>query len=186
MQPLLMIIDMQQGMSWPQAGKRNNPNAEHDIAELLSHWRQQQAPILHVCHHSRDPHSLFWPEQEGVLFQPALVPLENEKVLKKSVPDAFTHSGLEQWLHEQAIRDLVVVGVSTNNSVEASVRSAGNLGFNTYVVASACFTFDKVDFNGVLRSAEDVHAMSLANLQSEYAEIIHKDQAIKHLSAEAF
>jgi len=65
-----------------------------------------------------------------------------------------------------------VTGVSTNNSVEATVRMAGNLGFETYLVADACFTFARRDFQGRLRTADEVHAMSLANLDDEYCTVI--------------
>jgi nicotinamidase-related amidase len=75
----------------------------------------------------------------------------------------------------------VIVGVSTNNSVEATARSAGNLGFSTQAIADACFTFPKTDYNGVLRSAEEVHAMSLANLEGEYAEILSTAELLQQL-----
>lgn len=45
---------------------------------------------------------------------------------------------------------------------------AGNLGFDTHLVADACFTFAKPDFAGRHRSAQEVHDMSLANLNGEY------------------
>jgi nicotinamidase-related amidase len=99
-------------------------------------------------------------------------------VQEKNVPDAFIHSGLERWLRVRGIEALVIVGVSTNNSVEATARSAGNLGLRTYVLADACFAFDKRDYHGTLRSADDVHAMALANLQDEYAEILDSRQAL--------
>ncbi|MEL0622640.1 cysteine hydrolase family protein [Marinomonas arenicola] len=181
--PCLLIIDMQKGMSWPQAGQRNNPNAEQDIAELLAHWRVHHAPIVHVRHLSLEPESLFWLEQDGALFQDVFQPLSHEMVIDKSVPDAFTHSNLAVWLQEKGIKDLVVVGVSTNNSVESTVRTAGNLGFNTYVVQEACFAFAKADFNGYERSADEVHAMSLANLDGEYATVISQDSAFTLLSS---
>jgi hypothetical protein len=44
-------------------------------------------------------------------------------------------------------------------------------------VADATFTFDKIDFDGLKRSAAEVHAMSLANLQDEYARVINSVQA---------
>ena len=49
---------------------------------------------------------------------------------------------------------------------------AGNLGFDTYLVADGCFTFGRADWNGTPRSAEDVHAMSLANLSGAYCTIV--------------
>jgi nicotinamidase-related amidase len=55
------------------------------------------------------------------------------------VPDAFIHSGLERWLHVRGETAVVIVGVSTNNSVEATARTAGNLGFRTYLVSDGTF-----------------------------------------------
>lgn len=167
----LLIIDMQRGMSNPAAGKRNNPDAEANIQRLLTEWRNACWPVVHVRHISRTPGSPFWPAQEGAEFQSALAPLVTEHVVEKNIPCAFTHSGLERWLHARGIKRLVIVGVSTSNSVEATARTAGNLGFDTQVVGDATFTFAKQDYAGTQRSAEDVHAMSLANLDGEYATI---------------
>jgi nicotinamidase-related amidase len=71
----------------------------------------------------------------------------------------------------RGLDELVLAGVSTNNSVEASARTAGNLGFRTVVVSDATFAFAMRDYAGVQRSADEVHAMSLANLEGEYAAI---------------
>lgn len=181
--PALLIIDMQQGMASAAAGPRNNPEAEAHIAQLLKAWRQAGATIIHIRHMSRTPGSLFWPGQSGAEFQPALAPLDREHVVEKNVPDAFTNSGLERWLRVRGTRHLVIAGVSTNNSVEATARSAGNLGFQTFVVADGCFAFDKTDYAGTHRTAAEVHAMSLANLDGEYATIIETAAALKLVQA---
>jgi len=175
--PTLLIIDMQMGMTWPKSGVRNNPQAETVIAELLATWRERGAPVVHVRHMSRTPGSPFWPGQPGADFQPALKPLEREHVVEKNVPDAFINTGLERWLHARGQSSIVIVGVSTNNSVEATARTAGNLGFRTYVVSDGTFAFEKSDLRGVRWSADDVHAMSLANLHGEYATVVSAQEA---------
>lgn len=167
----LIIIDMQQCMRLPEAGMRNNPQAEANMLALLAAWRAAGAPVMHVRHMSADPASLFWPGQAGAAFQAEFMPLPDEAVMEKNVPDAFARSGLERWLHVRGLQRVVIVGVSTSNSVEATARSAGCLGFTTHVVEDACFTFAKRDRKGTLRSADEVHAMSLANLDGEYARI---------------
>lgn len=179
--PALLIIDQQQGMR-TSSEPRNNPQAELRIGELLAAWRQAGWPVVHVRHISRTPGSPFWPGQPGAEFQPELAPLNHEHVVEKNVPDAFINSGLERWLRVRGIDSVVICGVSTNNSVEATARSAGNLGFVTQVVSDACFAFDKRDFNGVLRSAEEVHAMSLANLQGEYAQVLDANSVLRERS----
>lgn len=179
--PALLIVDQQKGMR-DSLEPRNNPQAEQRIGELLAAWRRGGWPLVHIRHISRMPGSPFWPGQPGAEFQEALAPLEHEHVVEKNVPDAFINSGLERWLRVRGIGAVVICGVSTNNSVEATARTAGNLGFDTQVVADACFAFDKHDFNDVQRSAEEVHAMSLANLQGEYAQVLDTNSVLQRLS----
>lgn len=180
--PALLIIDMQKGMANSAAGQRNNPDAEQRIARLLAAWRKAGAPVVHVRHISRTPGSPFWPGQPGAEFQDTLAPLDGEHVVEKNVPDCFIQSGLERWLRVRDIARLAVAGVSTNNSVEASVRSAGNLGFSVQVVHDACFAFAKPDFGGTPRSADEVHLMALANLDGEYAAVVDSAAALDSLN----
>ena len=177
----LLIVDMQVGMSWPDAAERNNHEAEQVIARFLAHWRAHGAPVVHVRHISRTEGSPFWPGQNGAEFQPALAPLACEHVVEKNVPDAFINTGLERWLHARGIACVLVVGVSTNNSVESTARTAGNLGFKTFVAADGCYAYAQTDFDGVRRSAQEVHAMALANLHGEYATVLQSQDAITQL-----
>ncbi len=180
----LLIIDMQQGMNQPTLGRRNNPDAEMQMKRLLTAWRHAGQPIVHIRHISRTPGSVFWPGQQGCEFQPGLSPLPHEHVVEKNVPDAFTASGLERWLHAHAIKQLVIVGVITNNSVEATARSGGNLGFDVTVIADACYTFDQTDLSGRLWPAEDVHALSLSNLAMDYAKVALAGEILGHFTAD--
>lgn len=183
--PALIIIDMQQGMQFDRLPPRNNPAAEDTIAHLHAAWRRKGHPVISVRHISRSPDSVFAPGQPGVEFQPRFQPLDHEHVVEKNVPDAFVHTGLERWLHARGITHLVIVGVSTNNSVEASARTAGNLGFATIVVSDATFTFDKVDFGGTMRCAEEVHLMALANLHGEYADVMTCEEVLRRFGLPA-
>jgi nicotinamidase-related amidase len=177
--PALLIVDMQVGMSWASSGVRNNPGAEDVMLRILTSWRARRAPIVHIRHRSRTPGSPFWPDQPGAEFQALLAPLNDERVVEKDVPDAILKTGLEKWLRDRDISTVVIVGVSTNNSVESTARTAGNLGFNVYVVADGTFAFAKADFDGRARTAEEVHAMALANLHGEYATVVNSEEALR-------
>lgn len=168
----LIIIDQQKGILHPRLGRRNNPQAEERMLELLALWRLRGRPVIHVQHLSRSPDSVFWPEQDGVEFQERFVPQGGEWLIQKQVPDAFCASVLEAQLREAGIGQLIIVGVATNNSVESTARTAGSLGFATWVAEDACFTFDKADYFGTPRTAEEVHGMSLGNLHGEYATVV--------------
>ncbi|MBV7575574.1 cysteine hydrolase [Pseudomonas sp. PDM32] len=175
----LIIIDQQKGILHPRLGRRNNPQAEERMLELLAHWRRTARPVIHVQHLSRSEDSVFWPQQSGVEFQERFAPMAGERLIQKQVPDAFCSTGLETQLREAGIGQLIIVGVATHNSVESTARTAGNLGFDTWVAEDACFTFDKADFFGHAHGAEEVHAMSLGNLHGEYATVVSTAGVLK-------
>lgn len=174
-QPALLIIDLQQAIDdpcWSRFGPRNNPDAESNIAKLLAAWRAAKRPIFHIRHDSTEPESSFRPDRPGHTFKPEATPLPGEAVIPKQTNSAFIGTPLRELLDQNGIRTVCIAGVITNNSVEATVRMSGNLGFETYLIEDACFTFARLDYNGLLRSAEEVHAMSLANLDGEYCRVV--------------
>lgn len=176
--PLLMIIDLQKAIDDPSWGVRNNPNAEVQVGRLLSSWRTLNLPILHVKHMSTDPNSKYRPGTSGNEFKDIAIPLESEPVLEKDTNNAFVRTNLHAILQDKGISEIVIVGVITNNSVEATARMAGNLGYRTIVVSDATFTFNRIDYGGLEHAAEVVHNMSLANLEGEYASILCTEEVM--------
>ena len=171
----LLIVDVQKAIDadyHATVGPRNNPDAEHNIARLLAAWRRDSWPIIHIRHDSTFPDSAYRPGQSGNEFKDEVAPQAGEIIVAKQTNSAFIGTGLERQLRDAGFGALVIAGVSTNNSVEATVRMAGNLGLQTYLVADACFTFARRDFHGRLRSADEVHSMSLANLDGEYCTVV--------------
>lgn len=179
----LVIIDMQRGMLPENTGPRNNPQAEDNMERLLRVWRERNLPVVHVRHMARAPGGSFWPGSTNCEFQPRFEPLPSEHRMEKNMNDAFAQSGLERWLRLRDISSLVIVGVSTNNSVEATVRAAFCLGFDVTLPDDACYTYDKVDYLGVLRPAEDWHVMALSNLHGEYATIRSTEEILAQARA---
>jgi nicotinamidase-related amidase len=167
----LLIIDLQNAIDHPSWGERNNPDAETKIAVLLHAWRTARRPIYHIRHDSTEPASHYRPGQPGNDFKPEAKPLDSETVIAKRTNSAFIGTDLESQLRAHNHDLLIVAGVITNNSVEATIRMAGNLGFETFLVEDACFTFARKDWTGQFRTASEVHAMSLANLDGEYCTV---------------
>jgi nicotinamidase-related amidase len=159
----LVLIDLQKAVDHPRWGVRNNPEAEHNAARLLSVWRARDWPIIHIRHDSRRENSTYAPGQPYHEWKPETAPLPGETVLAKYTCSAFLSTSLEENLRAAGAGTVFFCGVTTNNSVEATVRNAGDLGFDTWLVTDACFTFGKRAW-----SADEVHAMSLANLEGEY------------------
>ena len=175
----LIIIDLQKAIDQPYWGVRNNLDAEENIGQLLARWRKSSAPIIHIRYISKFPDSGYRPGQVGVEFKDVAMPQKDELVITKPGYSAFIGTDLKSVLHKRNISDIILTGVITNNSVEATARNAADLGFNTIVVSDAVFTFGKTDYNGTFRTADEVHAMSLANLEGEYASIFTTDEILQ-------
>jgi nicotinamidase-related amidase len=168
----LIVIDLQRAIDHPSWGERNNPEAERNVAALLAAWRRTGRPVYHIRHDSQEPDSHYRPGQPLHAFKPEAQPAAGETVIAKNTNSAFIGTDLESRSRAAGQTPLVVAGVITNNSVEATVRMAGNLGFDTYLVEDATFTFGRRDWRGTWRTADEVHAMSLANLDGEYCSVV--------------
>ncbi|HEX9986136.1 MAG TPA: cysteine hydrolase family protein [Thermoanaerobaculia bacterium] len=178
--PALIVVDVQKAIDDPSWGDdRNNPDAEQKIAALLHFWRSRRWPVVHVRHASVEPRSTYQPGQRGFEFKDEVTPLPGERVIEKTTNSAFIGTGLESELRAARIETVVICGVITNNSVEATARMAGNLGFTTFVASDATATFGRPDFEGRWRTSAEVHAMSLANLDGEYATVINTGELLR-------
>jgi nicotinamidase-related amidase len=168
----LVVVDVQKGMDDPALGNRNNPQAEENVARLLHAWRETGRPIFHVQHLSNLPDSPLRAGTPGTGIKDEAKPLADEPVIQKTVNSAFIGTDLESRLRKEGIGVLVLAGLTTNHCVETTARMAGNLGFDTYFVSDATATFDRTGPDGTLHRAEDVHAMTLANLHGEFATVV--------------
>ncbi len=174
----LILIDVQEGLDEPRLGRRNNPDAEANMARLLRHWRAQGRPIFHIQHMSTEPNSPLRPELPGNTIKAIVAPSGSEPVIQKQVNSAFIGTDLDARLRAAEIESLVIVGLTTNHCVSTSARMAGNLGYDTVVVADATAAHEQRSYDGSYHQAETVHQLALANLHQEFASILTTDQVL--------
>ena len=169
----LIIIDVQEAFNQRVAlgHGRNNPDAEANIGRILHAFRQASLPVFHIHHASTDPSSLFAPEKPGFAVQTFSRPLDGERAIVKNVNSSFIGTPLEAELREAGITRLVITGATSNHCVETTTRMAGNLGFEAHLVRDAIWAYDQTGVDGEPHLAEDVHQMTLANLNGEFATI---------------
>ncbi|WP_338769228.1 cysteine hydrolase family protein [Bernardetia sp. ABR2-2B] len=170
----LLLIDIQKAFDEEEywGGNRNNKDAEQKSGQILSKWRELNLPIFHIVHSSQTPTSRLHESHAGFEIKNEVKPLKGEPVIKKNVNSAFIGTDLKERLEKQNIKNLVIVGLTTNHCVSTTTRMAGNFGFETLLISDATATFDRIGVNGEKFSSEIIHQTTLASLNKEFAEVI--------------
>jgi nicotinamidase-related amidase len=183
----LVLIDVQQAfVEREQAGeRRNNKQALANIGRLLAAFRERDMAIFHIRHASTEPGSRLRPDRSGYQPMEEARERDGEPVLVKHVNSAFIGTDLEKRLRDGGDETLVIAGITTNHCVETTTRMAGNLGFDARLVSDACYTFDRISFDGTAESAEAIHSMTLSNLAGEFATIETTDTVLAELAGRA-
>ena len=171
LETVLLLIDVQEAFKDPKWGKRNNPCAEANIAQLLHTWRVSERPIIHVQHVSREHASVFAPESSGIALQEFARPANGELLIQKRVNSAFIGTELDSSLKKRGATTLVIVGFTTDHCVSSTVRMAGNLGYRTIVVSDGTATFERRSADNMPVGPEIIHHIHLLSLQGEFAEV---------------
>ncbi|MEC2075672.1 cysteine hydrolase family protein [Metabacillus fastidiosus] len=181
--PALMILDVQKGFDDPYWGKRNNPQAEENMARLLVEWRKRKGIVIYSKHLSVQPKSpLHHKNKEGTEFKEIIKPADGEIIFTKSVNSAFIGTELESYLSENQIKSVIITGLSTQHCISTTVRMSGNLGYETYVVSDAIAAFEITDYNGKIHKADTVQELELAMLHKEFATVLTVDDILNQLN----
>lgn len=146
-------------------------SAVAEISALVARARRHGRPVIHVAHRGK-PGGLFDPASGGQIMT-ALAPHEGERVVEKTLPNAFAGTDLEEALRETGVKSLVVVGFMTHMCVSSTVRAALDLGYASTVVANATATRDLPSpVGGEVVPWESVQAATLAALADRFAVIV--------------
>ncbi len=185
----LLLIDVQVGVDvlshWGGSnGRRNNPDAEAKMSQLLAAWRNAKLQVAFTRHDSRELASPLKFSLPTGAQKPGFEPAAGEIVVEKDVNSGFIGTDLEIQLRRAKISRLAMVGFFTNFCVETTTRMAGNLGFDTYLIEDCCSTSNRIGPDGIDRDPELVHAMTVANLHGEFCTAIKFADALGLVTAD--
>ena len=103
---------------------------------------------------------------------PEIGPRAGDIVLVKKKPSAFFGTKLLSMLVDRAIDTVVVVGGATSNCVRATVFDAASNNLRAIVAADA--VFDRIPVS---------HAISLFDMDRQFADVISAADVVAHLTA---
>lgn len=146
--------------------------ASSKAREVLAAFRDKKKPVIHVQHISTQPNAAYLlPCTKGAEFYQSVQPLKGEAIIKKHYPNSFKDTQLLNHLVKNQINHLVICGMITHSTIDATVRAARDLGFTCTVLEDACAA-QSLSFNQHPISADDAHYAFMAALQANYATVL--------------
>lgn len=174
----LVLVGMQRALERPRgvaidaSVSRNNPDAEVAAARLLAEWRATGRPVIHVRHVAPSVTSPLRAGAPTAEFSTLVQPRDPEPVYQKRHGSAFVETTLARDLASRRVRTLVLAGLTIDQSVSSTARSASDLGFTTLVVSDATAAFDRESPDGSRFPAALIHQTALASLHAEIAIVL--------------
>lgn len=167
----LIVIDAQKGFDSPKWGATHNPNCTANIEALLALWRERGWPVVLVRHDSASTGSPLAPGQPGNDLYDEVAG-KHDLLVTKTVNSAFYGTpDLNAWLTAHNLERVVICGITTNYCCETTARMAGNLGYEVTFAIDATRTFDLTLLDGTVVPADNVAAITAANLHGEFATV---------------
>jgi nicotinamidase-related amidase len=149
-----------------------------EAARLLALARQHRVPVFHIVQHAPAGRPLFAEDGPHAAIVPQLTPHDGEAVVRKSLPNAFAGTDLQERLQASGRGELIIAGFMTHMCVSATARCALDLKYRTTVVAGATATRALPDPLGGAIAAETVHRTALAELADRFAVVVRDTAAL--------
>lgn len=184
MKTALLIIDIQNdyfpGGKYPLV----NPLAAAGKAyELLQCFREHGGHHVHIQHIELDPNAAFFRKGDsGSDIHDSVAHFEGEPIVYKHEANSFLNTNLLEILRGWDVERVVVTGMMTHMCVDATARSAADLGFQVMIAEDACATRD-LQYGDTTIPADLVHKSFLAALKS-YGRVMKTGEIIAQLGAE--
>ncbi len=153
------------------------PNVTESLANVgraMDASAAHQLPIAVIQHRGSASSPIFAADSDGYQLCDVVATRPFDLRLDKEYPSSFTGTVLEDWLRENDVDTIVVVGFMTQLCVESTIRDAVHRGFDAELLADAAGTLDLANQSG-RRSACDIHETVCVVLQSEFAAVTTTD-----------
>ncbi len=146
--------------------------AANNARKLLQQFRDNQAPIFHIQHMSKQPGKrVFLLGTSGVEIHKSVAPQPSETVIIKHFPNSFRETNLLDHLKDLGVEEVVICGAMSHMCIDATTRAAFDFGLQCIVIEDACATRN-LEFQGETITAAKVHASFMAALAMPYANVM--------------
>lgn len=137
----LLVIDVQESFrarsGWADM---HNPDIVKPVTRLVDAARAHGDLVVWVLHSEPGSDTVFDPVQGHVRLLDELDRHDDEPLVVKTSINAFTTTNLQQQLVQNAVREVVICGIRTEQCCETTARVASDLGFDVTFVTEATTT----------------------------------------------
>lgn len=176
---ILVMIDYQNEYTTGRLPLWEVQEVIKNSADLLQLARKNGVPVVHVIHNGGKD-GLFDLSQKSGQMIDAVKPVEGERVIEKSVPNAFAGTKLLSELQKYPGRDqLIIAGFMTHMCIASTASSAIDHGYFTTIVASTTTTRDLKGLKGETIPASTVKNAALATLKDRFSLILNHIQELQ-------
>ena len=141
MKTALLVIDVQQGLCEGEHGAFESSQVIARINKVSGKARTAGSIVVFVQHESKFGYLEFGTDTWQLAHD--LEVFKDDIHIRKTTPDSFHGTELEQILNQHAVTDLVICGMHTEFCVDTTTRRALALGYSVVLVADAHTTEDK-------------------------------------------
>ncbi|HGN1705154.1 TPA: isochorismatase family protein [Providencia rettgeri] len=170
MSKALLLIDMQRFVeNRIEQGIHYYPqDAISNMRYVLNRFRMNNEMIIHIIHQTPMEGSLLHENSPYYTLMDDFKNASSEVLFVKQTSSAFASTQLKQYLENNAITELVVIGAVAGFCVNSTIRHGADLGIIMTVVSDAVISFDLPDLQC---EAKNIHDVTIGLLQSDFAKI---------------
>jgi nicotinamidase-related amidase len=168
----IVLIDIQREYLDGALPLKDVRRAATEAARLIELAAKQDVPVFHIVHAGPVGGPLFNPEGPYFAELPEVAAKPGDRVIRKSLPNAFAGTNLHVLLQETGRSELILAGCMTHVCVSTTARAAKELGYRNTVVAWACATRDLPDAFGEVISADLVQRAALSELKDGFSIVV--------------
>lgn len=169
----LIVIDVQNEyvtgnlrIAWPPVDA-----ALGCIGRAMDAARAAGVPIVVVQNRTAPGAPLFAPGTPGWELHPVVAGRAHDHRVDKTLPSAFTETGLEDWLRARSIDTITVAGFMTHNCDASTIVDAVHRGFTAEFLVDASGSVPYRNAAGEA-SAQDIHRVFAVVLHSRFAAVV--------------
>lgn len=191
----LLVIDLQKVYTklankdprWKEFSKRLNETVLPNVKKIEALFRKNKQDVIfaRIAYHLKDGRDrslsqkmsgwnniLITLDDDDSQIIDDLAPINDEIVVTKTTDSALTGTNLRLILNNLGIKNVVCVGILTDQCVASTVRSLSDESFNVVVLEDACAA-----------GTMELHNAELTIINNIYAKVCSTDDLIKVLSS---